>query len=111
MREVGSPSKTSFGGSPQLYGLLPNPKLHPLWRQSFCLKLKVNLEKEGECEKEKEGKEEENKGSKGGGYGKVNDRARKIVAKEAIDGAHTNVAIEEEAVVVAAIGATEGPKA
>lgn len=70
----------------------------------------MNLE-EGECGKEKEGAKEKKKGSKGGGFGKVNDGATKIVAHEAIDGSHTNVAIEEEAVVVAAIGATKGPKA
>lgn len=53
MGVVGSPSKTSFGGGSQLHGLLPNPKVHPLWRQSLCVKLKVNLEKEGEYGKEK----------------------------------------------------------
>ena len=61
--------------------------------------------------KRREGREEKKKGSKGGGYGKVNDGATKIVVEEATDGAHTIVAIEEEAVVMATTGAIKGPKA
>ena len=60
--------------------------------------------------KRREGREDKDKGLKGGGYGKANDGAMKIVAEEAIDGAHTNITMKEEATVVAATGATKGPK-